>query len=475
MEIEEDDDEEVTFGKRNFVGKLDGQFLDNYEVIRQLGKGGYGKVYEVKNKKTGEIRACKHLSKLSIKNLPKFELEINILIKADLPNIIKLYEIFESKRSLYLVMEECKGGEVFDRIIDHIQKKQMYSEKDAAIIFEQLMRSVEYCHNHGICHRDLKPENLLYLNEGEEENNPIKVIDFGLSQIFQNHRLKTKVGTAYYVSPEILQGDYTEKCDIWSSGVILYILLSGDPPFNGPDDSSIYEKISNLKFSFPEKKWKNISNEAKDLIRHMICPEGDRYNAKQVLEHPWLKNTSNKPLSEFQFDPNFLFQYMNSNFLKKLSLLFIASRLEDNEIKDLKDIFYAFDQDKDGQISLKEFQDGFLQLKSTHLTEHQIHNLFKSIDVNKNSRIDYTEFLAATISEKNYIKKERLFEAFCILDKDNNGKISKEELMEVLKTEKDQEKEIEKYIKTVDINGDGTIDYTEFLKLMGSKEGIIKN
>ena len=475
MEIEEDDDEEVTFGKRNFVGKLDGQFLDNYEVIRQLGKGGYGKVYEVKNKKTGEIRACKHLSKLSIKNLPKFELEINILIKADLPNIIKLYEIFESKRSLYLVMEECKGGEVFDRIIDHIQKKQMYSEKDAAIIFEQLMRSVEYCHNHGICHRDLKPENLLYLNEGKEENNPIKVIDFGLSQIFQNHRLKTKVGTAYYVSPEILQGDYTEKCDIWSSGVILYILLSGDPPFNGPDDSSIYEKISNLKFSFPEKKWKNISNEAKDLIRHMICPESDRYNAKQVLEHPWLKNTSNKPLSEFQFDPNFLFQYMNSNFLKKLSLLFIASRLEDNEIKDLKDIFYAFDQDKDGQISLKEFQDGFLQLKSTHLTEHQIHNLFKSIDVNKNSRIDYTEFLAATISEKNYIKKERLFEAFCILDKDNNGKISKEELMEVLKTEKDQEKEIEKYIKTVDINGDGTIDYTEFLKLMGSKEGIIKN
>jgi calcium-dependent protein kinase len=113
----------VSFGKKNFVGKLDGLFLDHYEVIRQLGKGGYGKVYEVKNKKTGEIRACKHLSKLSIKNLEKFEREINILIKTDHQNIIKLYEIFESQRSLYLVMEECKGGEVFDRIIDHIQKK----------------------------------------------------------------------------------------------------------------------------------------------------------------------------------------------------------------------------------------------------------------------------------------------------------------------------------------------------------------
>ena len=474
MEVE-GEDETVAFGKMNFVGKLDGIFLDNYEVIRQLGKGGYGKVYEVKNKKTGEIRACKHLSKLSIKNLPKFELEINILIKADHPNIIKLYEIFESQRSLYLIMEKCDGGEVFDHIIDHIQKKEMYSEKNAAVIFEQLMRSVEYCHNHCICHRDLKPENLLYLNVGEEENNPIKVIDFGLSQTFQNRKLKTKVGTAYYVSPEILKGDYTEKCDIWSAGVILYILLSGDPPFNGPDDSSIYSKISQLTFSFPEKKWKNISNEAKDLITHMICPENERYNAKQVLAHPWLKNASNKPLSEFQFDPIFLFRYMNSNYLKKLSLLFIASRLEENEIKDLKDIFYAFDQDKDGQISLKELQDGFMQLKSSHLNEKEILNLFKSIDVNKNNRIDYTEFLAATISEKNYIRRERLFEAFCILDKDNDGKISKEELMEVLKTEKKQEKEIEKYIKMVDTNGDGTIDYTEFLQLMGCDEGIFQN
>ncbi len=246
-----DEDNAISFGKKNFVSKLDGTFLDNYDVIKQLGKGGYGKVYEVKNKKTGEIRACKHLSKLSIKNLAKFELEINILIKADHPNIIKLYEIFQSQRSLYLVMEEWKGGEVFDRIIDHIQNKEMYSEKDAANIFEKLMSAVQYCHNNGICHRDLKPENLLYLNEGSEKDNPIKVIDFGLSQIFINRRLSTKVGTAYYVSPEILKGDYTEKCDIWSAGVILYILLSGDPPFNGPDDSSIYSKIASLKYSFP--------------------------------------------------------------------------------------------------------------------------------------------------------------------------------------------------------------------------------
>ena len=475
MEIEGEEDECVAFGKKNFVGKLDGLFLDKYDVIRQLGKGGYGKVYEVRNKKTGDIRACKHLSKLSIKNLKKFELEISILINSDHPNIIKLYEIFESQRSLYLVMQECKGGEVFDRIIEHIQKKEMYTEKDAANIFQKLMCSVEYCHNHGICHRDLKPENLLYLNEGKEEDNPIKVIDFGLSQLFHGRRLSTKVGTAYYVAPEILKGDYTEKCDIWSAGVILYILLSGDPPFNGPDDASIYAKIANMNFSFPEKKWKNISNEAKDLISNMLCPENERYDAKRVLKHKWFENASNKNLSDFNFDPKFLFQYQNSNYLKKLSLLFIASRLEDNEIKDLNEIFSAFDQDKDGQISIQELREGFLQLKSNHLGEQKINNLFKSIDVDKNNRIDYTEFLAATISEKNYLKRERLFEAFCIFDKDGNGKITKEELMEVLKTEKTKEKEIENYIKVVDINGDGKIDYTEFMKLMGFEGNIFEN
>ena len=441
--------------------------MDHYDVIRQLGKGGYGKVYEVKNKKTGEIRACKHLSKLSIKNLEKFQREINILIKTDHPNIIKLYEIFESQRSLYLVMEECKGGEVFDRIIEHIQSKKMYSEKDAANMFQQVMSSIKYCHNNGICHRDLKPENLLYLNAGTETDNPIKVIDFGLSQIFINRKLKTKVGTAYYVAPEILNGEYTEKCDIWSAGVILYIFLSGDPPFNGASDSAIYSKIAQMKFSFPDKKWKNVSNEAKDLINHMLAPEKDRYDAEQVLAHPWFKNASNTPLVDLNFDPMFFSDYVSGCPIKKISLLFIASRLDENEIRNLKQIFQAFDKGKDGQISIDELKQGLTQLKTTHFNPEEIFNLFKTIDADKNGRIDYTEFLAATLERHTYLKKERLYEAFTILDKDNNGHISKKELMEVLKTEKQQEKEIEAYIKAADKNGDGVIDYKEFLDLMG--------
>ena len=129
-------------------------------------------------------------------------------------------------------MEKCNGGELFDRIIDHIQSKNMYTEKDAAKLFQQIMSAIVYCHDNGIAHRDLKPENLLYINEGSEINNPIKVIDFGLSRNFEEQsKMNTKVGTAYYVAPEVLNGKYNEKCDVWSAGVILYILLSGEPPF----------------------------------------------------------------------------------------------------------------------------------------------------------------------------------------------------------------------------------------------------
>ena len=456
---------EIKFARENFVGEVQGKLLDLYDVVKQLGKGGYGKVYEVKNKKTGEVRACKHLSKLNVKDLDKFRREIEIMKKMDHPNIIKIYEVFESERSLYIIMEECKGGEIFDRIIEHIQNKQMYSEKDAANIFQQVMSCIQYCHNQNICHRDLKPENLLYLNPGSEKDNRIKVIDFGLSQACD--RLKTKVGTAYYVSPEILNGNYTHLCDIWSAGVILYILLSGDPPFNGPNDNAIYNKVAQMKFSFPENKWKNISKEAKDLISHMLVPEKERFTASKVLEHDWFKNAKDVPLSDIQFNEKNLFMnFAKGSFIKKMGLMFIASRLDENEINNLKNVFSAFDTGKDGQISYEELRKGLMDMKSNKMTEEDIKKLFEALDVDQNGKIDYTEFIAATMDEANYYKHERLLEAFESFDKDGSGQISKGELLQTLKAEKCQEKEIEKFIKAVDKDGNGKISKEEFMALM---------
>ena len=199
----------------------------------------------------------------------------------------------------------------------------------------------------------------------------------------------------------------------------------------------------------------------------MIAPEEDRYNAKEVLSHPWLKNVNKFNLLNLNFDPKYFKDYVQSNLIKKISLLFIASRLDENEIENLKKIFTAFDKQKNGQISYEELKQGLVQLKSNNINEEEIIELFQSIDVDKNGKIDYTEFLAATLQKKSYLKIERLYEAFCLFDKKNTGKITKEEIMKVLNLDKSKEKEIEKVIALVDKDKDGVINYKEFLELMG--------
>ena len=427
---------QVKFGKKTFVNFNTRSIRDCYEVLSKLGKGGYGTVYQVKNKTTGGLFACKKLSKLSIQDQEKFMREIKILIKTDHPNIIKLYDIFESANSLYLIMEQCNGGELFDKITL------------------------------------LKPENLLYLKKGDEKNNPLKVIDFGLSQTLDTKKiLSSRVGTAYYVSPEILAGKYNEKCDIWSAGVILYVLLSGEPPFNGPSDAVIYSKIKKMKFNFPPEKWGKISKEAKDLISHMIVKEEERYNASQVLAHPWFKIAKEKiSLEKLNFDSQFFKQYKEMNQLKKMVLVYIASRLQENEISDLKLIFQAFDTDNDGQINYKEFEQGILQSKSASIKPDEIKAYFDSIDTDKNGKIEYTEFISACLQNKIKIKEEKLYDAFSAFDKDHNGKITKEELCKVLKLESSNSSYVSELIKMADKSGDEEIDYKEFLSFMGFKK-----
>ena len=472
MEIEEEssDKNQVNIKKETFVN-IGRALRDSYEFTKNLGKGGYGKVFQVRNKKSGQLYACKKLSKLNVNNLIKFRREINILVKMDHPNIIKLYDVFESQNSLYLIMEECHGGELFDRILKRIESNEMYSEKEACEIIQQVMSAIEYCHKQGIVHRDLKPENLLYLREGPELNNPLKMIDCGLSkEININKILSSKVGTAYYVSPEILQGKYSEKCDVWAAGVILYVLLSGEPPFNGPSDGVIYSKIRQFKFNFPEKRWSKISNDAKDLLSKMLVPEAQRLSASQVLEHPWFQLVKDNkiPLEKIKLDgnSNFFKEYKESNKLKKIVLLYMASKLQEEEILDLNKLFKAFDEDNDGQIDYKEFEQGIMRLNSKGIKKEEIQSMFDEIDSDNNKKIDYTEFIAATLQKNVFKKKEKLFDAFSALDTDKNGKIAKDDLMGVLKLQPQHDKFVTELIKSADKNGDGYIDYKEFVEMM---------
>ena len=476
MEVDDDNDNpmlKVKVSKDNFIPLGSRGLGDNYDCTKKLGKGGFAKVFQIRNKTTNKFYACKKLSKLNINNLAKFQKEIEILVKMDHPNIVKLYEVFESENSLYLILEECNGGELFDRIFKRIKKNDMYTEKEACLLMKQIIGAIEYCHNQGIVHRDLKPENLLYLKEGTEENNPIKIADFGLSQNINLKKILTsKVGTSYYVPPEILEGNYNEKCDIWSAGVILYILLSGEPPFNGASDGEIFARIKSYKYDFPEKNWGNISIEAKDLISKMLICEDKRLSASQILEHPWFNLIKNEKITFKRLNfgkDNFFKEYKNSNQLKKIVLLYIASKMEEKEILDLRNLFKAFDKDNNGQIDYKEFEQGLIELNSKDINKDEIKQYFNDIDADHNGKIDYTEFIAATLQKQIFLKKEILFEAFSALDSDGDCKITKEELMKILRLQPKEDKFAIKLIDLADKNGDGVVDYKEFLEMMGFK------
>lgn len=380
------------FGKETFVNKIkDKNLTDLYFIKNDLGQGSYGKVFQVKNKITGETRACKQLAIKHIQNYEKFMLEINILSKMDHPNIIKLYEVFEDKRYVYLVMEECTGGELFDKIIDRLQNDSIFTEKEAAKIFKQMMMAIAYCHKEGICHRDLKPENLLLLNKKDDTN--IKIIDFGLSNIFIDKKgveikMTSKVGTAYYVSPEVLSGNYDKSCDIWSAGVILYILLCGDPPFNGANDNEIYKKIKTKKFGYTNPLWSNVSNDAKELINLMLSEPDVRPTAEDVLQNSWVKDLApNSNESILKLNPSSLKTYGNASKFEKAVATFICSRLKDEDVEHLKEVFMAIDKNGDGHLSLEEMIEG---MSKVGFDKKQVEDLFKEIDTDKSGAVDYT-------------------------------------------------------------------------------------
>lgn len=259
---------------------------DKYIMKDVLGTGAFSQVRLAESKDVpGRLFAIKVIDKKALKGKEdSLENEIRVLRRLDHPNVVKLLEAYESKASVYLVMELVTGGELFDRIVE----KGSYTEKDAADLIKQVLSAVAYMHSEGVVHRDLKPENLLY--HSSDEDSKIMISDFGLSKMEDSGIMATACGTPGYVAPEVLaQKPYGKAVDVWSIGVISYILLCGYPPFYDENDANLFAQILKGEFEFDSPYWDDISDEAKEFIRQLMCVDVDkRLSCDQALQHAWI-------------------------------------------------------------------------------------------------------------------------------------------------------------------------------------------
>jgi len=314
----------------------------------------------------------------------------------------------------------------------------------------------------------------LLLVSSDLESVDIKVIDFGTSRHFEpNKKMDQKFGTPYYIAPEVLKKDYNEKCDVWSCGVILYILLCGYPPFAGRSDEVILDKVSKGIYNFDGPEWPKISQEAKSLIKKMLTYDpAARISSDEALNDPWVqtmskRNSIARPLAIDAL--NNLREFNSEQKLQAAVLTYIASQLSSSQEKDkLKDIFTSFDKNNDGQLSRDELIIGYTELLGNKdLAEVEVDSILDKVDTNKNGMVDYTEFIVANINTNEALSRDKLQAAFNLFDIDGNGQITMDEIKRVFSANDQADENMwAEIIREVDEDGDNQISFEEFKNMM---------
>eukprot|EP00923_Selenidium_pygospionis_P038200 GHVN01066747.1.p1 GENE.GHVN01066747.1~~GHVN01066747.1.p1 ORF type:complete len:484 (+),score=48.92 GHVN01066747.1:2075-3526(+) len=434
-------------------------------MSRIVGRGTWGEVFIVEETATGAIRAAKKIPKCYVEDVERFSNEIDIMKWMDHPNIVRLHETFEDAHDFYLVEEYCQGGELLDRLME----EGSFTELSASKIMKQILLAVSYCHSQGVAHRDLKPENFLFLNETPDS--PLKLIDFGLARRFAHSRaMQTKAGTPYYVAPQVLLGNYGPECDVWSAGVIMYILLCGYPPFNAPSDRSIMEKVKSGMFQFPDAEWQHVSQEAKDLICNLLkLHPKQRITAEQAVKQPWFRvyqpdSPYSRPLvidilTKFR-------QFQQLSRLKKIALTVIAQNLEESELEGLRRSFIQVDQNGDGILTSDEIRE-CVNRSDMKLPTDFVESILSEVDSNGSGSIGYTHFIAVCLAQRMNLQEDACRSAFRVFDIDGNGRISQTELKQIMiMAGWPSNADFTSDLLEADLNGDGEIDFQEFVTFM---------
>ena len=493
---------------------------DHYEIhgTNKLGKGSYGSVYLATHRITGDESAVKvmNVDKVTSYYLRKLHTEISILKEIDHPNIIKLKDVYFGKRSVYLVTDLCRGGELLELLNSGKSQGFVFREDRASQLMRDMVSAVHYLHSKGIVHRDLKLENFLF--ETKSSTSPLVLIDFGLSKhVEKAERLSQRVGSCYYIAPEVLSGGYDYRCDIWSLGVLCYMLLSGSPPFFGKTVEDVYEATLQQEPVFPEKKFRHISAKCMDFMRRLLVKDPNlRMSTEAALAHPFINSnsmpqysgassiggigsllsnvTTLNPLEVASsamgisaygvidpFDKAHADEIIHSfstfivaHPLCKLAYQMIANSLSRDDVLKFRSEFLYIDKTNFGLILLKDFQNAFVHSILVETEAVSLSNVYNIIAIERShghcDGLNYNEYIAAAMLGRVNIDYNRILVVFHKLDYNDEGFINSAKLRKVL-GEDIHESVLTSMTRIDNSNADGNVSLEQFIALINASLG----
>ncbi|XP_059651189.1 CDPK-related kinase 3-like [Cornus florida] len=444
-------------------------FGAKYELGKEVGRGHFGHTCYAKGRK-GDLRdqpvAVKIISKskmttaISIEDVRR---EVKILkALSGHKHLVKFYDACEDTNNVYIVMELCEGGELLDRILS---RGGRYTEDDAKLIVVQILSVVAFCHLQGVVHRDLKPENFLFTSRNEDAD--MKLIDFGLSDFIRpDERLNDIVGSAYYVAPEVLHRCYSLEADIWSIGVITYILLCGSRPFWARTESGIFRAVLRADPNFDDLPWPSVSLEAKDFVKRLLNKDyRKRMTAAQALMHPWLRS-ENQPIPLDILVYKLVKSYLHATPFKRAALKALSKALTEDELVYLRAQFMLLEPNKDGRVSLDNFKMALVRNATDAMKESRIPDILNVMAPLSYRKMDFEEFCAAAISTYQLEALERWEQiastAFELFEQEGNRVISVEELARELNVGPTAHSILKDWIRSSD-GKLSLLGYTKFL------------
>jgi len=452
-------------GVKGRYHRLPRKITDDFNTAgKPLGSGYNGTVFSATSKHTKTPCAVKSFALSDFDPDKKKELlgEVEIFLAMDHPHVARLLEVYESETEVSLVMECMSGGELYDRVAT----VRVFRERDAAKAAYQMLLAIGYIHNEGVVHRDLKLENFLYDAEGSQF---LKLIDFGFSKFFsKGDKMNESLGTVTYVAPEVLNKDYCAgSCDMWSFGVIVFVLLSGYMPFNGSSDGDIIRKIRRGTYEMRESRWSAVSEQGADFVKKLlVTAPKERLTSDQALAHPWIASRHSSKidgnLAAEQCMAECFMQYAEASRFHQVCMRMMAWSLSLDDRRRLRDTFLELDKLGTGVILLEDVK---AALKGKYQSEEQFDTIFQAIvalDVDNDGEIHYSDFLAAMMASRLGDHGEALRSAFRKFDGDNKGYVTQDGLQKVLQDEMGP-REIEVLFNDVDVNGDGKISPNEFI------------